>query len=891
MQRIFVFLIFLLSMLGFFNPGVAFSAEKRVLLISSYHPGFPTFFQQIDGIKSAFSSAKVKLDVEFMDSKRFYDEQHLIAFHGLIKMKLSSVPPYDVIITSDDNALQFALQFRSELFPKTPVVFCGVNKQERANSLNSNSNFTGVIEAVSMRETLELAWKLFPELTKVFVIVDSTPSGQGDLKVFNQVKKNNPGIEFEELSLGEMDWVEFRGRLETLPDNSVIVLLSAFRDHNLIAKTFEKSLEFILSYSDVPVLHPYEHGLGKGILGGKVISHFEQGRIAGQLALDVMKGKSILEMPIIEGGCANKYVFDRKVLNRFNVDDSFLPAGSKIINEPSSLLKTYFSEIVCAFLFMLILTLFSVILLFYYMRLRKTEEKVRESEKRFALAMEANKDGVWDWNIETNDVYYSPGYKAMLGYKDDEIPFNVNTWLDLVHKNDRKHTFEANKDCIENRSSGFEVEFRMRAKNGEWRWILGRGNAVERDENGRALRMIGTHTDITERKRSEEEIRKLRNYLKSIIDSMPFILIGLDSDGIVTQWNAKAVEITGLSSFDAVGKPLEEVFPRLSPQMERVRESLLNQKIHIGSRMSRCDCGQQRYDDITIYPLFAEDEQGAVVLIDDVTERVRLEEMVVQSEKMLSVCGLAAGMAHEINNPLGAIIQGAQNIQRRAFGNLSANFKAAESRNISLADVQGYLADRDIPKILEGVNSAAVRAAEIVSNMLSFSRKDETNFMEHDISVLLDEVVELAATEYDLPTKYDFKKIEIEREYGKTMPVYCERNEIQQVFLNLFKNGVQSMYGKDYSSEGPKFNLKIYEQDDNVVVEIEDNGQGMDKDVSKRVFEPFYTTKQVGEGTGLGLAISYFIITDLHKGKMEVSSLPGYWTRFIITLPSGNVRK
>lgn len=387
-------------------------------------------------------------------------------------------------------------------------------------------------------------------------------------------------------------------------------------------------------------------------------------------------------------------------------------------------------------------------------------------------------------------------------------------------------------------------------------------------------------------KNSLEEIKDLRNQLKSIIDSMPVILVGLNSEGRVTRWNRKASEVAGISDEQAVGRLVEEVFPRLSPYMKQVRESLSSQKVWTDPRVARKQDGDVFYDDIMIYPLSAGEQDGVVVQIEDVTERVRLEDMLVQNEKMLSVGGLAAGMAHEINNPLGVIAQGAQNITRRVLGDLNGNRKAAEARNINLEDLHDYMHDRDIPKIVHGITASVDRAAKIVRNMLSFSRKNQDNFKQHDLSELLDNTIELADNEYNLSTKYDFKKIEIVREFeDKISTVLCEGSEIQQVFLNLLKNSAQSMTSKSYEKGGPKFILRAYEKSDWVNIEIEDNGQGIDENVRKRIFEPFYTTKKVGEGTGLGLAISYFIIADLHKGNMEVYSSPGNWTKFVISLP------
>ena len=147
---------------------------------------------------------------------------------------------------------------------------------------------------------------------------------------------------------------------------------------------------------------------------------------------------------------------------------------------------------------------------------KRAEERLRDSEQRFSLAMEAAKDGIWDWNLQTDEVYYSPGYLAMLGYSPGEVPADSSAWEDRIHPEDKNGVLQANMDCIENRRDDFEVEFRMQARNGEWRWILGRGKTVGRDENGRAIRMVGTYTDITGRARQTREI-KLLNRLYSVL--------------------------------------------------------------------------------------------------------------------------------------------------------------------------------------------------------------------------------------------------------------------------------------------------------------------------------------------------------------------------------------
>ncbi|GFM36609.1 PAS domain-containing sensor histidine kinase [Desulfovibrio psychrotolerans] len=400
--------------------------------------------------------------------------------------------------------------------------------------------------------------------------------------------------------------------------------------------------------------------------------------------------------------------------------------------------------------------------------------------------------------------------------------------------------------------------------------------------------------DIRQRLEDMEEKRSLRLLLANILDAMPSVLVGVDPQGHVVQWNRQAAVETGTDARTALGRPLAEVMPRVAHLMDDVWRametdqpvSLARNQVRNGSRL--------RFENVTIFPLPAQAggaPAGAVVRLDDVTEQVRLEQVMIQTEKMMSVGGLAAGMAHEINNPLGGILQGAQNILRRLSPELPANVQAAESVGCPLDSVHAYMQQRQIMRMLEGIRDSAVRAADIVANMLSFSRKSETAHSTHDINEIVDSTIRLASTDYDLKKSFDFRHIDIVREYAADLPpITCSRTEIEQVLLNLLRNAAQAMV----ACEGPRIVLRtgMYEGDGtpgvsgrHVLVEVEDNGPGMDEQTKMRVFEPFFTTKDPGVGTGLGLSVSYFIITENHRGHMEVESEPGSGTRFTILLP------
>ena len=274
-------------------------------------------------------------------------------------------------------------------------------------------------------------------------------------------------------------------------------------------------------------------------------------------------------------------------------------------------------------------------------------------------------------------------------------------------------------------------------------------------------------------------------------------------------------------------------------------------------------------------------------IIEDYTQRKVSEEAMIQSEKMLSVGGLAAGMAHEINNPLAGIMQNAGLLQIRLTRDIPANHKAAEEAGTTLESIRAYTEKRDLTGLLTRMQDATGRAAEIVRNMLQFARKSTAQVTPHNIGTLLDRAIALAESVYDLKREYDFRQIEVVCEYEPDLPaVYCEESKIQQVFLNILSNGAKVMSGNRGPAK-PKFVIRTFKDDDRVRVEIEDNGPGMDEETRKRVFEPFFTTKPAGVGTGLGLSVSYFIITENHNGEMWVESAPGRGSTFFIRLPAG----
>ncbi|MCP4689026.1 MAG: PAS domain S-box protein [Desulfobacterales bacterium] len=514
--------------------------------------------------------------------------------------------------------------------------------------------------------------------------------------------------------------------------------------------------------------------------------------------------------------------------------------------------------------------------------MEETQRALSESEERFRSLVESANDWIWQTDEKNVYTYSSPRIKSLLGYEPEEIL--GRSPLDLMPP-DEAERMAAEYDAIYKSARPIKsIEIINIHKDGR-EVILETSGLPVLDGSGRVLGYRGVDRDITVRKKSEEEVRGLRNLLQNIIDSMTAMIISVDPLARVIQWNKAAERAAGVSAREARGRALDEVIPRLEGQMENVRKAFDSREKQLDPMATRHENGEMRFEEIMVFPL-SDGVEGAVIQVNDITERVRLEEMIIQSEKMLSVGGLAAGMAHEINNPLAGVMQNLAVVRNRLEGDLRANRGVAEMVGASMGAIHAYVKERGVDKMLDNIQESGSRAAEIVKDMLNFARKSEQAYSTQNLEQLLDKTVKLIENDYDMKKRYDFKQIEIVREYDSEKPYApCEGGKIQQVFLNILKNGAEAMSENPSGNAPPRFILRSLREDDMARIEIEDNGPGMAESTQKRIFEPFFTTKPVGQGTGLGLSVSYFIITENHNGTLEVESIPGKGTKFILRLP------
>lgn len=391
--------------------------------------------------------------------------------------------------------------------------------------------------------------------------------------------------------------------------------------------------------------------------------------------------------------------------------------------------------------------------------------------------------------------------------------------------------------------------------------------------------------DVTERKRAESDVKELASALENTLDFMPSILISVDDLHHVIRWNREAEVRTGIRRQWAAGKRIEFVLQQWPAVTEAIKTALKDGHTHRYNNIQVIIQDEPHYYNLVVYGVET-GSQHTVIRMDDVTEQVRLQEVMIQTEKIMTLGGLAAGMAHELNNPLSGILHAVENIEHRISPELPRNTEAAVQSGTTLDAIRSYLEMRNIIVSLAGIRSSGLRAVAIINNMLQFSRRGEVKRQIASLAEIMDRTVTLAANEYDAKSGVDFRLIEIIREYDANIePVSCSPTEIEQVLLNLLKNAAHAILKADVPPEKPHIILRLYRDQQMAVIQVEDNGPGMSPEIRTRIFEPFFTTKERGMGTGLGLSVSHFIVTHNHQGEMQVTSEPGKGTVVTIGLP------
>lgn len=391
-------------------------------------------------------------------------------------------------------------------------------------------------------------------------------------------------------------------------------------------------------------------------------------------------------------------------------------------------------------------------------------------------------------------------------------------------------------------------------------------------------------------KRSEQVLKENEQRLQIIFESSQSGIVQVDTDGRIVFANQRMAEMLTCPLDALIGSfYVDHVHPVERERAVSLLQQLITGKIdHVYTERHYTGTNGNEFWGILSGKRLQEPdgETIAVVgIITDISERKKMQDIMIQTEKMILVGGLAAGMAHELNNPLGGILQNTQNIQRRITAGLKTNETIAGEVGVDFALVQQYLQRRGVIELLNHITMAGTRAADIIANMLAFSRKGTAKLEPTPLPQLINRALELAACDYDLKKKYDFRNISIIREFDPDMPpIVMNSLEMEQVLLNIIKNAAQALAECPTGAKS-QITLRTRHTDQYAQIEVADNGPGMSAETCKRIFDPFFTTRDIGVGTGLGLSVAYALVVNNHHGIISVDSEPDKGAMFTISLP------
>jgi PAS domain S-box-containing protein len=350
------------------------------------------------------------------------------------------------------------------------------------------------------------------------------------------------------------------------------------------------------------------------------------------------------------------------------------------------------------------------------------------------------------------------------------------------------------------------------------------------------------------------EFERLKEFNENIVESINVGILALDLDDRIESWNAQMEAMYALSRAEAIGQPLQNVFP---PEFVEALEGFRNEQgvHHLYKFRLTTRAGEQRTANIAIAPLLSRDfvSVGRIILVDDITERVSLETQLAQADKLSSIGLLAAGVAHEINTPLAVISSYAQMLSKQLRG------------------------DARLGPVLDKITQQSFRAAEIANGLLNFSRTSTTEFRETNLNQVIRDTLSL------LEHQFKTAQIVVDLDLAQELPpIHGNPGKLQQVFLNLLLNAKEAM------PEGGRLRVATL-ANGHVEALVSDSGSGIAPEHLKRIYDPFFTTKTTPKpgdrrGTGLGLSVSYGIIQE-HAGKIHVESAVGAGTTFHLEFP------
>jgi PAS domain S-box-containing protein len=871
--------------------------HKQILILTTNAYGPPVSDMSIKGIVDELKRKKVSANdifVEHLDFYRNTDSAYRINAIKWLHFKMDS-KQIGLIITTGRGILPSLTDQGKEFLPNVPAITFFANHASETPLKESNRPTINLRTNKDVVRTLRYALALFPATRRLAVV--NTPGIIAQLT--NEEINEAIGKVKPQLSLDLIEGPTFEEMIErvgSLPANTIV--LYGFFSRDATGRSFipaEVATE-LGEHSNAPVFCLDDVHVFNGLMGGSVINGSTNGKRAGELAFDYLNGNINLSQFDTEFEVPYTPLFNWQQLERWKVDISRLPESSVIYNRPITPWQQYKKFIVSTAVVLIVQTVL-IILLGIENRRRKHAEQIAENERqRLKGIITGTNVGTWEWNVQTGELFVNEKWSETIGYTIEGLhsPLSTDAWTQLVHPDDLKTRNEILEEYFQGRRDAYQLELRIKHKDGSWRWLQSRGKVFSWTKDGKPLMMMGTHENITERKLALEAIKQnelrlaklvdiLQHPNKTIQDLLDYTLeqiiqLTQSKIGYIYHYNEDSKKLI----LDSCSKKVPPAHVGANPQTQyelentgtwseaiRQRRTLILNDFQATNPLKKdYPEGPVHISKLTTIPIFRNnrivslvilanketdynetDALQASLLMDAIwttidkkqieEEKQNLQLQLLQTQKMESLGVLAGGIAHDFNNILSAII---------GYAELAQEDCPAESAT-----------KHDIDQVIE----ASLRARELVRQILAFSRQTKADQRVLQPAPIIKETIKMLRA--SLPTTIDIQQ-NIDMNAG---PILADSTQIHQLLTNLCTNAFHAMEETGgtltISLKNKMISLADLANEPHVHpglfvdISVSDTGPGISPQIIDKIFDPFFTTKEVGKGTGMGLAIIHGI--------------------------------